>query len=85
MLPLRLRPNKDHKYRVYWNVYHHLTGYTVVILSIVNVFKGFAILDPKEKWKKVYICIIGVLGSIALPLEGITWYIYSINEEIKDL
>ncbi|KAK8959137.1 hypothetical protein KSP40_PGU020616 [Platanthera guangdongensis] len=43
---LLLRPNKNNKYRVYWNIYHHATGYSVIILSVVNIFKGFDILQP---------------------------------------
>ncbi|XP_058080299.1 cytochrome b561 and DOMON domain-containing protein At5g47530 [Magnolia sinica] len=70
---LLLRPKKDHKYRLYWNIYHHATGYTVIILSIVNIFKGFDILEPEKKWKRAYIGILIALGAIALVLEAITW------------
>ncbi|KAK1292592.1 hypothetical protein QJS10_CPB17g02048 [Acorus calamus] len=70
---LLLRPNKDNKYRLYWNIYHHSVGYTVIILSVVNIFKGFDILDPEKKWKHAYIGIIIALGAIALILEAITW------------
>ncbi|KAL0306017.1 UNVERIFIED_CONTAM: cytochrome and DOMON domain-containing protein [Sesamum radiatum] len=38
---LLLRPKKEHKYRFYWNIYHHLIGYSVIVLSIINIFKGF--------------------------------------------
>ncbi|XP_010936608.1 cytochrome b561 and DOMON domain-containing protein At5g47530 [Elaeis guineensis] len=72
---LLLRPNKDHKYRIYWNVYHHLIGYSVIVLSVVNIFKGFDILDPAKKWKHVYIAIIATLGGVALVLEAVTWAI----------
>ncbi|KAJ4976484.1 hypothetical protein NE237_001590 [Protea cynaroides] len=72
---LLLRPNKDHKHRFYWNLYHHSIGYSVIILSIINIFKGFSILDPEKKWKKAYIGIIVVLGIIALMLEAITSFI----------
>lgn len=68
-----LRPQKDHKYRIYWNVYHHLTGYTVIILSVINIFKGFDILDPEKKWKRTYIGVIVTLAAIAVVLEAITW------------
>ncbi|XP_020574637.1 cytochrome b561 and DOMON domain-containing protein At5g47530-like [Phalaenopsis equestris] len=70
---LLLRPKKDHKYRLYWNIYHHAVGYTVIVLSIVNIFKGFDILDPDEKWKHAYIGIIASLGGIAVILEVFTW------------
>ncbi|KAM1245929.1 hypothetical protein ACFX2I_037034 [Malus domestica] len=72
---LLLRPNKDHKIRFYWNIYHHATGYTVIILSIVNIFKGFDILNPDDKWKKAYIGVIIALGVQAALLEAYTWYI----------
>lgn len=68
-----MRPKKDHKYRLYWNIYHHSIGYTVIILSIINVFKGLDILDPEKKWKHAYIGIIATLGGIAVFLEAITW------------
>lgn len=72
---LFLRPKKDHKYRFYWNIYHHSLGYAIVILGILNVFKGLDILKPAQKWKSGYIIAIVVLGGIALILEAITWVV----------
>ncbi|WOK95466.1 hypothetical protein Cni_G04173 [Canna indica] len=72
---LLLRPNKDHKYRIYWNVYHHTVGYSIIILSVVNIFKGFDILEPVKKWKHAYTGILVTLASVALALELITWVI----------
>ncbi|XP_061339856.1 cytochrome b561 and DOMON domain-containing protein At5g47530-like [Gastrolobium bilobum] len=77
---LFLRPNKDHKYRFYWNVYHHLIGYATIIISIVNVFQGFEAMgsfvgDLYKNWKHAYIGIIGALGGIAVVLEAYTWII----------
>ncbi|KAL9269932.1 Cytochrome b561 and DOMON domain-containing protein [Drosera capensis] len=73
---LLLRPKPDHKYRFHWNIYHHSIGYTVIILSIVNVFKGLDILDPAKKWKKAYIGILIFLGSVALVLEAVKWLMF---------
>ncbi|KDP45263.1 hypothetical protein JCGZ_15128 [Jatropha curcas] len=70
---LFLRPKKDHKYRFYWNIYHHSIGYSVLVLGILNVFKGLDILHPEQKWKSAFITVISVLGGIALLLEVITW------------
>ncbi|KAL6644497.1 hypothetical protein ACP70R_016105 [Stipagrostis hirtigluma subsp. patula] len=70
---LFLRPKPDHKYRVYWNVYHHSMGYTIIILGIINIFKGMSILDVEQKWKTGYIIAICILGAIALILEAVTW------------
>ncbi|KAK1549596.1 hypothetical protein Q3G72_004465 [Acer saccharum] len=39
------RPKPDHKYKFYWNIYHHITGYTVIGLSIYNVLKGLGSLS----------------------------------------
>ncbi|KAL3502646.1 hypothetical protein ACH5RR_037095 [Cinchona calisaya] len=72
---LLLRPKPDHKYRLYWNIYHYVIGYTVIILSIVNIFKGFDILKPEKKWKNAYIGVIIAIGAIAATLEAFTWFI----------
>ncbi|XP_051134114.1 cytochrome b561 and DOMON domain-containing protein At3g25290-like [Andrographis paniculata] len=75
MFALLLRPNKKHKYRMYWNVYHHSCGYTVLILGIINVFKGLSILQPVNVWRKAYIGVIAGIGGVALLLEVITWVV----------
>ncbi|QCE11405.1 cytochrome b561 and DOMON domain-containing protein At4g12980-like [Vigna unguiculata] len=72
---LFLRPVKTHKYRYIWNAYHHCIGYTVVILGIINIFRGFSILHPEQKWKTTYIGVLIALGVVALFLEVITWII----------
>lgn len=71
---LLLRPKKDHKYRLYWNIYHHSIGYAVIILSIINIYEGFDILQPKAVWKRAYSGVIIALGAIALSLEAYTWF-----------
>ncbi|KAM1003479.1 hypothetical protein ACFX2C_003797 [Malus domestica] len=70
---LFLRPKKEHKFRLYWNIYHHSLGYTILVLGIINVFKGLDILNPAKHWKSAYIIVIIALGAIALLLEAITW------------
>lgn len=77
---LFLRPNKDHKYRIYWNMYHYLVGYATIIISVVNIFQGFDALedsagDRYQNWKNAYIGVIAALGGIALFLEVYTWII----------
>lgn len=75
MFALLLRPKKEHKHRKYWNVYHHLVGYAVIILGAVNIFKGFDALKPEKKWKHAYIGILIALGINFLWLEACTWFI----------
>ncbi|CAI9783650.1 unnamed protein product [Fraxinus pennsylvanica] len=72
---LLLRPKPDHKFRFYWNIYHYSVGYTVIILSIVNIFEGFDILDPEKKWKRAYIGVLIFLGATTALLEAFTWYV----------
>nr|CAB3453858.1 unnamed protein product [Digitaria exilis] len=73
ILALFLRPKKDHKYRVYWNMYHHSVGYTVIVLGVVNIFKGMSILGVEQKWRTAYIAAVCVLVVAAAALEAITW------------
>lgn len=75
VLALLVRPQKDHKYRLYWNIYHHTTGYMVILLSIINIFKGFDILNPEKKWQRGYVAVIVILSISAAILEGFTWCI----------
>ncbi|KAG8642141.1 cytochrome b561 and DOMON domain-containing protein At5g35735 [Manihot esculenta] len=72
---LLLRPKPDHKYRLYWNIYHHSIGYATIALSIINIYEGFDILDPEKKWKNTYTGIIIFLGAVAALLEVSTWII----------
>ncbi|CAE6229737.1 unnamed protein product [Arabidopsis arenosa] len=69
ILALKARPDKEHKYRKYWNWYHHTTGYVVIILSVYNIYKGLAILQPGSSWKIAYTTIIGVIGMFAIVME----------------
>uniref|UniRef100_A0A0A9DDD4 Cytochrome b561 domain-containing protein n=1 Tax=Arundo donax TaxID=35708 RepID=A0A0A9DDD4_ARUDO len=70
---LLLRPDKKNKYRFYWNIYHHSVGYSVIIMSAINIFKGFNILKPGSGYKTAYIIVLATLGGVALCLEAITW------------
>ncbi|XP_009358991.2 cytochrome b561 and DOMON domain-containing protein At3g25290 [Pyrus x bretschneideri] len=72
---LFLRPKKEHKFRFYWNIYHHALGYTILVLGIINVFKGLDILNPAKHWRSTYIIVIIALGALALLLEAITWIV----------
>ncbi|KAG5561074.1 hypothetical protein RHGRI_004178 [Rhododendron griersonianum] len=66
---LFLRPAKDHKYRYLWNWFHHLTGYTVLLLSFANIWVGFYILKPAKAWIIVYGVISGTMIVSTIVLE----------------
>ncbi|KAL1207435.1 Cytochrome and DOMON domain-containing protein [Cardamine amara subsp. amara] len=69
ILALKERPDKDHKYRHYWNWYHHTKGYVVIVLSVYNIYKGLAILQPGSLWKIAYTTIINLIGLFAILME----------------
>lgn len=73
---LVFRPNKDSGLRLYWNIYHHLSGWLVVLLGIINVFYGFHVLGTYGHWRTVYIVVLAVMGGAALLLEAVTWFLY---------
>ncbi|KAL7244369.1 hypothetical protein ACSBR1_016583 [Camellia fascicularis] len=66
---LLLRPSKDHKYRYLWNLFHHNTGYAVILLSFFNIWLGFSILKPAKKWMIAYGVVLGALILSAFLLE----------------
>lgn len=72
VMALLLRPNKDHKLKMYWNIYHHSIGFCVIILGIINVFIGFGILRPQVKWRRAYEGVLVALGTISLSLDIIS-------------
>jgi len=80
-----LRPKKDHKYRIWWNIFHFLVGYTTIILAIWNVFKGFDILGGNIMYKIIYACVIGCLVLIGLSLEVVAWIMWLWNKKSKEL
>ncbi|CAN4099198.1 unnamed protein product [Withania somnifera] len=74
VLAHRLRPGKDHRYRVYWNIYHWFTGYGTIIMGIVNCFKGFQMMDVGI-WKNAYIAFLASLAFVAVALELVRCYL----------
>ncbi|KAL1194590.1 Cytochrome and DOMON domain-containing protein [Cardamine amara subsp. amara] len=79
-----LRPKPEHKHRLYWNIYHHTIGYTIIILGVVNVFKGLGILSPKKQWRNAYIGIIVALAIVASLLEAFTWYVVIKRRKLEE-
>ncbi|GMI90150.1 hypothetical protein like AT4G17280 [Hibiscus trionum] len=61
LFALLMRPNKDRKYRLYWNIHHHSFGYSVIILSIVG--------------RELTLGSSYFFGVLATFLEAFTWFI----------
>ncbi|KAG0591779.1 hypothetical protein M758_1G218500 [Ceratodon purpureus] len=82
LLAILLRPKPKAKARPFWNVVHHTLGYAIIILAIINIFEGIDLLG-EDKWKRVYITILVILGLIAIVLELITWFHWMQKRERK--
>ncbi|KAL6001619.1 hypothetical protein ACLOJK_007357 [Asimina triloba] len=68
-LALLLRPKPDHKYRYFWNCYHHSVGYAAIFMGAANIFLGLSILGAAPMWKTAYIVWICVLLVSAVAFE----------------
>ncbi|MCL7038312.1 hypothetical protein MKW94_021734 [Papaver nudicaule] len=68
-----VRPKSGDEYRRYWNIYHHLLGYTLIALITINIFKGTNILRPDKIWKWTYLGLVSALVLVAIGLEVFTW------------
>ncbi|XP_057432543.1 cytochrome b561 and DOMON domain-containing protein At5g48750-like [Lotus japonicus] len=77
------RPKNDHRNRIFWNIFHYAIGYSTIVLSILNIFKGFDILHAHMMWKKIYLGIIISLAVIALMLQ-IWWCKKRFNSKESD-
>ncbi|KAG5227743.1 cytochrome b561 and DOMON domain-containing protein [Salix suchowensis] len=64
-----VRPDKDSKYRPFFNWFHFLAGCSTLILGIFNIYKGFDILHAAKFWRLAYSGIILTLLLATLLLE----------------
>ncbi|KAI9084263.1 hypothetical protein K1719_033770 [Acacia pycnantha] len=71
-----LRPDKHHKARIFWNIFHYVIGYGVIFLSTFNMFRGFSFSNSYHSWKNAYFGVIVSLGCVALILEAINWFFF---------
>ncbi|KAG7630430.1 Cytochrome b561/ferric reductase transmembrane [Arabidopsis suecica] len=69
MLALLARPDKQSKYRKYWNWYHHNIGRLLIILAISNIFYGIHLAKAGTSWNGGYGFAVAVLALTAIGLE----------------
>ncbi|RID80983.1 hypothetical protein BRARA_A03602 [Brassica rapa] len=69
VLALLARPDKESKYRKYWNWYHHNIGRALIILAISNIFYGIHLAKAGSSWNAGYGSAVGVLALAATGLE----------------
>ncbi|KAM4070266.1 hypothetical protein ACJW30_12G152400 [Castanea mollissima] len=73
VMALLARPNKESKFRKYWNWYHQNVGRILIILAIVNIFYGINLTGTGHGWTAGYGVLLGVLFIITVVLEIRFW------------
>ncbi|KAL1211987.1 Cytochrome and DOMON domain-containing protein [Cardamine amara subsp. amara] len=69
LVALLARPDKQSKYRKYWNWYHHNIGRVMIILAISNIFYGIHLAKAGSAWNGGYGFTVAVLALTAIGLE----------------
>lgn len=75
VLALLMRPHKEHKYRWYWNKYHQLVGFIVIVLSVANIYLGIKILNLDKIWTNTYYGVVLAFIILDIGLEMFTWHV----------
>ncbi|KAH9749621.1 cytochrome b561 and DOMON domain-containing protein [Citrus sinensis] len=72
-----LQPRRENECSKWWEIFHQSMGYTVVALSIANIFQGIIHQSHAEKWKWLYVAILALLAFLAAALEIFRWIVKS--------
>ncbi|KFK38218.1 hypothetical protein AALP_AA3G084200 [Arabis alpina] len=70
VMAMLARPDKQSKYRKYWNWYHHNVGRVMIILAISNIFYGIHLAKAGSAWNGGYGITVAVLALTAIGLEA---------------
>jgi hypothetical protein len=73
ILAFFLRPNKDSKYRKYWNWYHQWVGRLVLFFAAVNIVVGIKVGGAGNSWKIGYGFNLAILLITIITLEVLVW------------
>ncbi|XP_009611913.1 cytochrome b561 and DOMON domain-containing protein At5g35735-like [Nicotiana tomentosiformis] len=75
MLFLKLKPDDESKCRDYRNMFHHVLGYSLLVVSCINIVKGLRIMYLDENyWVPAYFGVAGCLAFIFLVFEIVSWF-----------
>ncbi|KAL4376988.1 hypothetical protein GQ457_02G001170 [Hibiscus cannabinus] len=72
VLAFFLRPNKDSKYRRYWNWYHHWFGRMALFFGSVNIVLGIQYANARDEWKIGYGFLLAVTLLVVIVLEALS-------------
>ncbi|CAN8260129.1 unnamed protein product [Cochlearia groenlandica] len=69
VMAMLARPDKESKYRKYWNWYHHNIGRVLIILAIFNIFYGVHLAKGGSAWNGGYGFALAALALAVIALE----------------
>ncbi|KAK8936508.1 hypothetical protein KSP39_PZI012201 [Platanthera zijinensis] len=76
------RPGTTHRFRKYWKSYHHLVGYGLVVVAVVNVFQGMELMGLAGSYAKLAYCLaLATLAGACAALEANAWVVFCRNAE----
>ncbi|KAG2599807.1 cytochrome b561 and DOMON domain-containing protein At3g61750-like [Panicum virgatum] len=73
ILAIFLRPNKDSKYRKFWNWYHHWVGRLALFFAAINIVIGIKVGTAGNSWKIGYGFNLAILLITIIALEVLLW------------
>uniref|UniRef100_M1BTK4 Dopamine beta-monooxygenase n=1 Tax=Solanum tuberosum TaxID=4113 RepID=M1BTK4_SOLTU len=75
MLFFKFKPGDRDEFRMYRNMFHHVVGYSLLIVSCINILKGIQIMHlDYTYWKPAYLGIVSCLAFIFLVFEIVSWF-----------
>ncbi|XP_049398701.1 cytochrome b561 and DOMON domain-containing protein At3g25290-like [Solanum stenotomum] len=75
MLFFKFKPGDRDEFRMYRNMFHHVVGYSLLIVSCINILKGIYIMHlDYTYWKPAYLGIVSCLAFIFLVFEIVSWF-----------
>ncbi|PKA49842.1 Auxin-induced in root cultures protein 12 [Apostasia shenzhenica] len=71
------RPGAAHRLRKYWRSYHHLVGYGLVVVGVVNVFQGMEVMGLRRSYAKLAYCVaLATAAGACVALEANAWVVF---------
>ncbi|CAN4075418.1 unnamed protein product [Withania somnifera] len=71
----KYKPSDRDAFHMYRNMLHHVVGYSLLVVSFINILKGIKIMNMDETyWLPAYFGIVGCLSFVFLAFETVSWY-----------
>ncbi|KAF3631201.1 hypothetical protein T459_08656 [Capsicum annuum] len=75
MVFFNFKPGNHEEIRMYRRMFHHVVGYSLLVVSCINILKGIKIMHLDETyWLPAYYGIGGCLAFIFIVFEIVSWF-----------